>query len=43
MCGRNDCLAVNLNYETIVARGKAAGLDLPDVSESSVPEKLAAA
>ncbi|MGO3153373.1 MAG: ROK family transcriptional regulator [Galactobacter sp.] len=43
VCGRNDCLAVNLNYETIVARGKAAGLDLPDVSESSVPEKLAAA
>ncbi|MGO1319871.1 MAG: ROK family protein [Galactobacter sp.] len=42
VCGRHDCLAINLNYETIVARGKAAGLDLPEVDGVSVPEKLAA-
>jgi predicted NBD/HSP70 family sugar kinase len=43
VCGRKDCLAANVNYETIITRGKAAGLDLQVTDEDSVGDKLAAA
>lgn len=32
VCGRNDCLAVNLNFDTIVRRAAEAGLPVPDVA-----------
>lgn len=43
VCGRNDCLAINLNYATIVDRARAAGVELPGGPDSSASNQLRAA
>lgn len=43
VCGRHDCLAVNINFDTVIRRGREAGLDLPDVSSAPLGEHIAAA
>ncbi len=43
VCGRHDCLAVNLNFDTIVRRGREAGIDVPDVTGRPLSEHIAAA
>jgi len=43
VCQRNDCLAINLNFDTIVARGRELGLELPDVEGKPATEHIEAA
>lgn len=43
VCGRHDCLAININFDTIIRRGREIGLDLPDVEGRPLGEHIAAA
>lgn len=43
VCGRNDCLAMNLNFDTIICMGREAGLDVPTVDDAPLGDHIRAA
>lgn len=43
VCGRNDCLAINLNFDTVVRMGEAVGIKSADLEGANVGEHIRAA